>query len=76
MRYSSKRQEQFADRGRVTVIKLTYSSGFVEYIVDSPAYRDTNVPSKKRAEEIAKRLAVAEDLAYHPLFDYKETRAS
>lgn len=72
MRYSSKRQEQFAHMGRIEVVKEVHSDGWTEYKVKLKDEVLESLSSKQAAVEWAKRYAVALEKAYNPLFDYRE----
>lgn len=78
MRYSSKRQEQFAYRGRLKVYKVALSSqihGYeVHLVTDMARVVLKNGVNKRALIAFAKRYAQAHDLAFNPLFDDETDR--
>lgn len=71
MRYSSQRQEQFAERGRVTVYKIVEANGYTEYAVNSPE-GGIIVATRALAIDKAKQIAEKLDYAFNPRLDYTE----
>lgn len=72
MRYSSLKQEQFAERGRVKVYRIVEASGYVYYIVNSPEGGIPSIRTKNLAVDKAKQLAEELNYAFNPRLDYIE----
>lgn len=76
MRYSSKQQEFFAERGRVKVYKDCYPSSvggdYYEYRIVNPSGGYVIKTNKQEAISLAKNIAVKGRYAFNPLFDYEE----
>lgn len=73
MRYSSKLQEKFAERGRIKVIqKVCAVSGYTKYVVKVPGKGDAySDPNRFFAIEAAKKFAQSFLFAFNPRDDYK-----